>query len=242
MPTHADYCSFPLYWESIYCGGAFFTQTALMVLSSVCFSSRIREFVVEPRKAGIDALEREVEEELEALEYDAETNPEYKEYLTTEYKEVLENLKRIKDHLESRSLWIRIICSALSWIFLVFLFLLIIHGKDDALGFCPLLFMLHLLFARGVSALVYSAKIGEFQNEKRHFSSLRKGHRRLRNQNSQRDMWKKMMQDFREMTGNSLVAELPKKSPSRKKTANGSAGSKKKPSEPPPADGTPDNK
>ncbi len=213
-----------------------------MVLSSVCFSSRIREFVVEPRKAGIDALEREVEEELEALEYDAETNPEYKEYLTTEYKEVLENLKRIKDHLESRSRLIRIICSGLSWIFLVFLFLLIIHGKDESLGFWPLLFLLHLLGARAVSSFVYAEKNGEFQNEKRHFSSLRKGHRRLMNRKSQRDMLKKMMQDFQEMTGNSLVAELPKKSPSRKKPANGSAGSKKKPSAPQPSDGAPDNK
>ncbi len=213
-----------------------------MVLSSVCFSSRIREFVVEPRKAGIEVLEREVEAELAALEWDAATKPEYKEHLTTEYKGVLGKLKLIKEQLEKRSRWIRRVCLAFSWLFLVFLFLLIIHGKDDALGFWPLLFLLHLLGARGGSALVYSAKIGEFQIEKRHFTSLRDGHRLLRNQNSQRDMLKKMMQDFREMTGNSLVAELPKKSPSRKKTANGSAGSKKKPSAPLPADGAPDNK
>lgn len=241
-------------WNSSYSGGWFFTQTSLMVLASVCFSSRIREFIVVPRNDSIEALMRDVENELSKLEKNANASPELREYMTSEYKKVQNNVDCIKAALALWECWIRRVCLFFSWLFLVFLFLLIIHGKEGGLGFWPILFMLHLLLTRWVSACVYWWENRKFENEKRYFVFFKtKGN--IENKKSERKVKRTIEQRFQEITGIVLedvvkkglkqcgvdVSALPKTT-SQRKPSNGSAGSKKKPSAPPPADGAPDNK
>lgn len=243
-----------LVWSSTYSGGWFFTQTSLMFLASVCFSSRIREFIVVPRNDSIEALKDDVEDELSKLEKNAKASPEYREYMASEYKKVQDNVDRVKAALAWWECWIRRVCLFFSWLFLIFLFLLIIHGKDADLGFWPILFMLHLLLTRWFSAFVYWWKNREFENEKRYFVFFKRKDD-IENKKSERKVKRTIEQRFQEITGIVLedvvkkglkqcgvdVSALPKTT-SQRKPANGSAGSKKKPSAPQPSDGAPDNK
>lgn len=121
-------------------GGEFFTQTLFAVSASMCFSYKVREFLMIPRREQLERLKKRVK---------AERNMGIvTEKKTQQYEKILEKLKKWDDALDDCMRNTIKTCKRLAWVCLGVSFLLIITGISAYVGFLPLLCFLPFVWAR----------------------------------------------------------------------------------------------
>ncbi len=215
----------------VFKNGAFFTQTLFAVMSSVACSCQVCDFLVIEHDKEVDALRDEIKRELGNKPIISAQDSTYASCLS----EIEKWLSDIDSHVAHA------VTNSRVWAVCFALVALVLLATDLAkyVGFLPLLLFLFLAEIR--RKLV--SRVRPLYSKAKEKGEYFRGSRNAYNARGNEVDYKadsKVEEAIKELT--KAIGALPKKSPSRKKTANGSAGSKKKPSAPQPSDGTPDNK